>query len=107
MRGGPSLYLCDAETLQCRPVTNAGENVEGMRPHWSRDGSRIYYIWWSDKSECCDLWVVDRDGSAKEKLANLPGFDLRGSYFGVDSNGDIFYNHADESTAEIWFLAAD
>ena len=79
----------------------------GRRLRWSRDEQRVFYIRFNDKGECCTLWSVSRDGSDNTALADLPGFEMRNSYFGVARDGTIFYNHPDTSTAEIWLVAVD
>ncbi|MDJ0813361.1 MAG: winged helix-turn-helix domain-containing protein [Woeseiaceae bacterium] len=101
------LYICDAATLDCKAIMNAGEQVKGRRPKWSRDGERVYYIRHSEKGECCMLRSVHRDGSSITGVAELTGFDLRSSYFGVAHDGTVFYNHPDTSMAEIWLVAAE
>ena len=101
------LFICDANALVCERITSAGEQIKGLRPHWSRDQQRVYYIRHSEKGECCTLWSVNRDGSDNTELTELTGFEMRNSYFGVAHDGTIFYNHPDTSTAEIWLVAAD
>jgi Tol biopolymer transport system component/DNA-binding winged helix-turn-helix (wHTH) protein len=101
------LYICDAGSLDCEPIMNAGEQVQGRRPKWSRDEQRVYFIRYNNKGECCALWSVDRDGSEVTEWADLTGFDVRNSYFGVTDDGTVFYNHADTSRAEIWLVATD
>ena len=101
------LFICDVRALDCRAVMNAGEQVKGLRPKWSRDGQRVFYIRFNDRGECCTLWSVNRDGSVNTALAELTGFELSNSYFGVAHDGTIFYNHPDTSTAEIWLVAVD
>jgi hypothetical protein len=101
------LFICNANALTCERIVNAGEQIKGLRPKWSRDEQRVYYIRHSDKGECCTLWSVNRDGSDNTELTELTGLELRESYFGVAHDGTIFYNHPDTSTAEIWLVAAD
>lgn len=101
------LYICDANALTCERIMNSGEQVQGRRPKWSRDGQRVFYIRFNDKGECCALWSVGRDGSGNTELVELPGYELRNSYFGVAHDGTVFYNHPDTSTAEIWLVAVD
>lgn len=101
------LFICDANALDCEPIANAGEQIQGRRPKWSRDGQRVFYVRFNNKGECCTLWSVGRDGSANTELVELSGFDMRNSYFGVAHDGTIFYNHPDTSTAEIWLVAVN
>ncbi|NNK38793.1 MAG: hypothetical protein HKP03_09960 [Xanthomonadales bacterium] len=101
------LYICDANALTCGRIMNSGEQVQGRRPKWSRDGQRVFYIRFNNKGECCALWSVGRDGSDNTELVQLPGYDMRSSYFGVAHDGTVFYNHPDTSTAEIWLVAAE
>jgi Tol biopolymer transport system component/DNA-binding winged helix-turn-helix (wHTH) protein len=101
------LFICNVAVLDCERVMNSGEQVQGQRPKWSRDGQRVLYIRFNEKGECCSLWSINRDGSENTELTELTGFDMRNSYFGVASDGTIFYNHPDTSTAEIWLVATD
>ena len=104
---GDGIYICNVGALQCSPVVNAGEIVRGLRPKWSPDERQIYYLRHSEKGECCTLWGINRDGTDNRELVALPGYELKNSYFGVDHEGMIFYNHPDRSTAEIWLAAVE
>ena len=101
------LYICDAASLDCQAITNAGEHVKGRRPKWSRDMQQVYYVRFNNNGECCTLWSVNRDGSDITEVAELAGFDMRSSYFGIAYDGTLFYNHPDTSMAEIWLVAVD
>jgi len=96
------LLVCNVEEATCSNISNGGENIRGVYPMWSNDGQQIYYLLGTDKASCCALWRIDRDGSNKKYAAELAGFQGDNSYYGVDSNGDIFYNHLDRGTDEIW-----
>jgi Tol biopolymer transport system component/DNA-binding winged helix-turn-helix (wHTH) protein len=101
------LYICDVGALECDGIMNAGEQVQGRRPKWSRDGQSIFYLRFNDRGECCSLWSVGRDGTGNAEVTELTGFDMSNSYFGVAHDGTIFYSHPDTSTAEIWLVASD
>lgn len=102
-----AIRICELESLQCRPVIHAGTPVLGFRPKWSRDERSIYYLRRSEKGDCCNLWVVDRDGSFNTELFELNGYELEKSYFGIDEQGMVFYNHMDSSADEIWLAAVE
>lgn len=101
------IYICEVESLECRLVRNAGEPVRGLRPKWSRDEQRIFYLRSSGTGECCTLWAVNRDGTGNRELIDLPGYDFRNSYFGVDHEGMIFYNRPDNDASEIWLVLVE
>jgi Tol biopolymer transport system component/DNA-binding winged helix-turn-helix (wHTH) protein len=101
------LLICNPDAATCRNIENDGENVFGARPRWSSDGQEIYYLRYSDSGECCALRRIDIDGNGDEYVAELPGFDMQNSYYGVDASGNIFYNHLDRSTDEIWLATID
>jgi hypothetical protein len=101
------LLICNPDAAACRNIENDGENVFGARPRWSSDGQEIYYLRYSDSGECCALRRIDIDGNGDEYVAELPGFDMQNSYYGIDASGNIFYNHLDRSTDEIWLATID
>ena len=104
---GTGLTICEVDTLECQLIMNAGEPISGIRPKWSRNEEQIYYLRHSDKGECCELWVVDRDGTDNARAVELENLDLQNSHFGVDADGMIFYNHEDRSASEIWLVAVE
>jgi hypothetical protein len=79
----------------------------GTRPRWSNDGLQIYYLRYTDAGECCALRRVDAIGENDGQIAELGGFDMQNSYYGIDADGNIFYNHLDRSTDEIWLAAVE
>jgi protease II len=101
------LLICNPDAATCRNIENDGENVFGARPQWSSDGQQIYYLRYNDSGECCALRRIDSDGNGDEYVAELPDFDMQNSYYGIDAGGNIFYNHLDRSTDEIWLATID
>ena len=101
------LLICNPEAATCRNIESDGKSVIGTRPLWSNDGQQIYYLRFNDEGECCTLWRVDADGANKKQIAELPGHDMQNSYYGIDADGNIFYNHLDRSTDEIWLAVID
>ena len=96
------ILICRPEQAVCRNIVRDGENVLGGYPMWSNDELQLYYLVGTDKASCCALWRIDSDGSNQQYIAELTGFTGRNSYYGIDVNGAIFYNHLDRSTNEIW-----
>ena len=97
------LLICNVEQATCRNIGNDGSNViSSYYAMWSNDGRQIYFITGTDTLACCTLWRIDSDGSNRKEVADLSGFQGENGYYGVDANGDIFYNHLDRSTDEIW-----
>jgi Tol biopolymer transport system component/DNA-binding winged helix-turn-helix (wHTH) protein len=99
------LLVCRANGSGCRNIEHEGSNIKGAYPRWSLTEQEIYFLRSSVAGGCCTLWRVNRDGSEEEPLAELNGFDSTNSYYGLDANGHIIYNHADHSTDEIWRAA--
>lgn len=97
------LLICNLEQETCRNISSDGSNLtSGYYALWSNDGQKIYFIVGTEKLACCALWRVNSDGSNKKFIAELTGFQGENGYYGIDVNGDIFYNHLDRSTDEIW-----
>ena len=48
-----------------------------------------------------------RDGTGNTEMFDLTGFETANSYYGIDADGMVFYNHNDRSASEIWLVAAD
>ena len=107
IRSPGDILICDAADLDCDTVSHLGEPVRGYLPRWSRNEQRIFFLRQSEARVCCDLWVVNRDGSDARSLTHLDGFGYEGSYFGVTDQGDVFYNMVDGSSDEIWLVSAD
>lgn len=107
VRNPGDILICGAESLDCEPVSNLGEPVRGYLPRWSRDEQQIFYLRQSEARECCDLWVVNRDGSDARSLTHLDSFDYQSGYFGVTDQGEIFYNMIDGGDDEIWLVSAE
>jgi Tol biopolymer transport system component/DNA-binding winged helix-turn-helix (wHTH) protein len=101
------LLICNPEAATCRNIENDSKSVTGTRPQWSNDGQQIYYLRFNDKRECCALWRVDADGANKKQIAELHDYDVQNSYYGIDADGNIFYNHLDRSADEIWLAVID
>jgi len=101
------LTICDVEGLKCEALSHLGAAVRGYLPRWSRDEQRIFFLRWSEAAECCDLWVVNRDGSGGELLTHLDGFDMKNNYFGVTDKDEVFYNVVDGGDDEIWLVVAE
>lgn len=101
------LLICNPAAATCRNIESDGNSVMGTRPQWSNDGQQIYYLRFDPEGVCCTLWRVDADGANKKQIAELSGHDMQNSYYGIDADGNIFYNHLDRSTDEIWLAVID
>ncbi len=99
--------ICDVESLECNAVSNLGSAIGGSLPRWSQDEDRIFFLRRSAEQECCDLWVVNRDGSDSRLLTHLEGFDFNSSYIGVTDQDEVFYSLVDGGDDEIWLVAAE
>ena len=107
VRNPGDITICDVESLSCEALSSLGTPVRGYLPRWSRDEQRIFFLKWSASSECCDLWMVNRDGSGSKLVADLGAFDTMNSYIGVTDQDEVFYNMVDGGDDEIWLIAMD
>lgn len=101
------LLICRPGAQACQNIESDGAPLQGARPAWSRDGQSIYYLLHLDSGECCALWRIDRDGSNNTRIGELPDYEFDNSYFGVDADGAIIYNHVDRSSEEIWLAVIE
>ena len=99
------LLVCRVDGSGCGNIEHEGSNIKGAYPRWSVTEQEIYFVRSSVAGGCCTLWRVSRDGSNEEPVTELTGFDPTNSYYSVDADGHIIYNHADHSTDEIWRAA--
>lgn len=102
LRQTGELFVCAADGSSCHTIERNGESILGMYPAWSADGKGVYYLRRTDGAVCCSVWRVDLDGARNELVAELADFDGANSYFGIDADGNIVYNHSDRSSDEIW-----
>ncbi|MDJ0758906.1 MAG: winged helix-turn-helix domain-containing protein [Woeseiaceae bacterium] len=107
VRRGYVITTCEAQTLRCEPVTHAGEPVNGYLARWSNDETRIFFLRLTDSGDCCDLWVMNRDGSEQRRITHLNDFEMDRNFIGVTDRDEVFYNYTDSSSDEIWLIAAE
>ena len=100
------IMTCRPGEETCRTIESDGSSVTGYRPTWSADGRRLYYLQQTADGDCCDLWVVARNGDEHSKLAALGDFSRRDSNYAVH-DGAVIYNHVDNSGEEIWLAVVD
>lgn len=100
------IMICRPGEEACRVIESSGGSIIGIQPKWSEDGSRIYYLQQTADGECCDLWVVVRNGDEPSSVASLDGFSRRDSNYAI-RNGAVFYNHIDRSNEEVWLAVVD
>ncbi len=102
LRETGEILICDPLGAGCRKLEGVANGIYASYPKWSNDGLQIYYVRSALDKDCCALWRINVDGSNNQHIADLDGFETSNSYYGIDANGDIFYNHKDRSTDEIW-----
>jgi Tol biopolymer transport system component len=61
---GWDVFMYDLEKKEYRSLTEGGKSC---RPHFSRDGRRVAYVS-SEKDGKGDIWVMNPDGSNKERI---------------------------------------
>jgi Tol biopolymer transport system component len=98
---GWDAFVADLSTGESAPLTEGGG---ACRPHFSPDGSRIAYVSAAADGKG-DIWLMNPDGSAKERLTErpetwdyFPGWSPDGKYV-VFSSGTEHY-----PTEGIWSL---
>jgi Tol biopolymer transport system component len=66
--GGWDVFVADLATGDTRPLTEGGK---ACRPHFSPDGAKIAYVSSSADGKG-DIWLMNPDGSGKERLTERP-----------------------------------
>jgi dipeptidyl aminopeptidase/acylaminoacyl peptidase len=89
--GASDIWVMDADGDNARRLTTAstlnpqpGSGQASSRPAWSPDSRRIVYS--SSMGGDADLWIMNADGSAKERLTSGDAGDLDPSW---SANGDV------------------
>jgi len=76
----------------------------GMR--WSPDGQKIAFTAWSDKTPASDVFVMNADGSGKERLTSDPGWES-GVAWSPDGQKLAFARVRDGRKFEIYAMNTD
>lgn len=72
--GNREIYVLTLKTGKLRRLTRT--KADESLPQWSPDGRRIVYQRWDDEGgDCCEVFVMNADGSGQRKLTRRPGFD--------------------------------
>ena len=100
------IFICRVGTLTCSNVYENGAPVIGTRTMWSPDNRQIYFIRVLPEDMHATLWRVDRDGTNREKIADMP-IDFANSAYDFTADGSLFYNHVDRSSNEVWLATVD
>ncbi len=92
------LTICAAGGEPCRTLARGG----WYYPHWSTDGSLIYFFKPSHLADGEELWVMFADGSNERKISDLRPMDPIGKFFDVSPTGQIVWVQYRQSLRELW-----
>ncbi len=99
---GWDVYVADLAKKSFRPLTEGGK---ACRPHFSPDGSKIAFTS-SEADGKGDIWIMNPDGSGRERLTELPEtYDYFASW-SPDGKSIVFSSGTEHyPTQGVWSLA--
>jgi Tol biopolymer transport system component len=99
---GWDVYAADRTSGAVRPLTEGGR---ACRPHFSPDGAKIAFTS-SEADGKGDIWIMNPDGSGRERLTDLPEtYDYFASW-SPDGRSIVFSTSADHyPTQGVWSLS--
>ncbi len=90
------VVLCPFDVGPCSKV------ARGYSPHWSSDGSLVYFYRASDLRDGEQLWSITRDGKGEKHVADLRPLDPIGDFFDVSLTGQIVWVRYHGGKKELW-----
>jgi TolB protein len=72
-------------------VSLTNDDYEDIQPSWSPDGEFIVFASNRDGGETYDLWIMDKNGGYKAKIADY-GVDVYDPIYSPDGNKIVFTN---------------
>jgi TolB protein len=90
------IYVMDADGGNCKALAhNTGNSGltewNWFRPSWSPDGKKIAFCNNGGPPDNYAIWVMDADGGNKEKIIDLPGWDMSPDW-SPDGKRIVFWN---------------
>jgi hypothetical protein len=76
--------------------------AKGYFPHWSRDGSRIYFLRVITGGR--EVWSVSTSGTEEKKVMDMKPLDPAGTFFDVAADGRIVWVRYLRGKSELWSL---
>lgn len=89
------IIICQVEGGSCRSV------AKGTDPHWSADGSHIYYTVLAD-FDGESVWTVFREGGDEKKVMDLRSMHPIGHFFDVSPQNEIVWVQYRRGKHEMW-----
>lgn len=99
-----AIVICTAPGFECQPIMHAGGIVDGARPRWSADESRVYFRRArQDKPGYAEIWSVAATGGGLRREVEIGPYEIQGMSFGLDAEDNIIWNQYDiRGISEIW-----
>jgi len=92
------ITMCAVDGGPCRALTR------GYHPHWSSDGTLIYFYKVSSLKDGEELWAISRDGIGERKIIDLSPLHPIGEFFDVASTGQVVWVQYRRGKHELWLL---
>jgi len=73
----PQIYTVNPDGADVRPLSSDNQTADGT-PRWSPDGSKIAFS--SNRSGDYEIWVMNADGSERQRLTRRSGLDALPSW---------------------------
>lgn len=82
----------------CRALTR------GYYPHWSTDGTLIYFYKVSSLKDGEELWAISPEGAGERKIGELRPTHPIGKFYDVSSRGQVVWIQYRAGKHELWLL---
>ena len=90
------ITVCAVDGGPCRAL------ARGYHPHWSGDGTLIYFYKVSNFRDGEELWAISRDGVGERKIVDLRPLHPIGEFFDVSSTGQVVWVQYRVGKHELW-----
>jgi len=92
------ITVCTVDGGQCRALTR------GYYPHWSSDGTLIYFFKVSTLRDGEEIWTIPSDGVGERKIVDLRPIHPIGGFFEVASTGEVVWVQYRGGKHELWLV---
>lgn len=90
------ITVCPVVGELCRALTR------GYLPHWSRDGTLVYFFKITSMRDGEELWTISPDGGGEKKIVDLRPIHPIGQFFDLSSTGQIVWVQYRVGKHELW-----